>query len=75
MKIVVVRENMAKQIMQKGIVYTRSELTEAFWLEHPVYCARLLIKSPVKDRTAIEILEGIITFDKFKIGHNKYERK
>jgi len=67
------RVMMTKMIPTEDRVYTRRELTALFWIHHPVYCAHLLLKSPVNDRTAIEILEGIITFDTFKIGHNRYK--
>lgn len=66
------RNCMTKEIMIKGTAYSRRQLTELFWLEYPRYCAKLLIKSPVNDRQAIETLEGILNFDLFKTEYNQY---
>ncbi len=72
MKVEKLRAGMAKDFMGKRVVHSRRRLTELFWLEYPVYCAKLLIKSPSSDRTAIETLEGILKFDELKAGHNTY---
>ena len=74
MKKIEIRNAMAKEVMVKDVVYNRRMLTKLFWLAHPVYCAKLLIKSPVDDRTAIETLEGIISFDHFKVAYDEYSR-
>ena len=70
--IVWTRVEMAKLCMKKGVHYSRKELTELFWVSYPLYCAKLLLKSPVDDRTAISTLEGIVTFDELKDSHNTY---
>jgi len=66
------RNELVYRVIEKKVPYTRRMLTELFWLEYPVYCAKLLIKSPVADRTAIETLEGIINLDAFKLDYNLY---
>ena len=72
MKVEKLRAAMARECMDRCVVYSRRKLTELFWLSHPTYCAKLLIKSPSSDRTAIETLEGILKFDDLKVGHNSY---
>lgn len=72
--VIELRDRMTLEIMEKTKIYTRRELTILFWQEYPKYCAKLLIKSTVNDRTPIDVLEGIISFDRFKLSHNTYTR-
>ena len=70
--IVETRLEMVKLCMKKDVFYSRKEITTLFWVSYPLYCAKLLLKSPVDDRPALQILEGIISFDKLKSSHNTY---
>jgi len=74
MGIVEARIEMLRPLMERNKEYTRPELTEMFWLAHPIYCAKLLIKSTTHDRTSLDSLQGILRFDEFKTRHNTYKR-
>ena len=68
------RTGMTNLIMQPAVIYTRESLTKLFWVSYPAYCAKLLMNSPVTDRTPLDVLKGIIRFDEFKRGQNIYEK-
>ena len=68
-------EQMLIRVMKPNKIYTRKQLTELFWLEYPVFVAKLLIKSKCATKTPQETLQGILQFSNYKnlkVEHNKY---